>query len=134
MSANAFGISMLMPDRSTNGGDQNYWKLRKEVVEKAEDNVKGETPAYGRLDGLPADIAVVEAVTLFHKRWDDDISQSDATNDALFAIGHSKEFYDLIRNRNDDAELGRIFADACNAALVNSCVDDGYSETMDERD
>jgi hypothetical protein len=36
--------------------------------------------------------------------------------------------FELIRDRSDDAELGRLFADAVNAAMVERCVEDADDE------
>jgi len=87
-------------------------------------------------DGVKS-TAAYRALQLFESRFHADaLGWDHAIDDGIWSLFHDAEpkisqIFALIRDRSDDAELGRLFADAVNAALVERCAQEG-ADTAEE--
>lgn len=111
------------------GQRSNYDKLRAAIEVKATELADEIRFINGR-DGVKS-TAAYRALQLFESRFHADaLGWDHAVDDGIWNLFHDAEpklsqIFALIRDRSDDAELGRLFADAVNAALVERCAQEG---------
>jgi len=117
------------------GQRSNYDKLRAAIEVKASELASEIRFINGR-DGVKS-TAAYRALQLFESRFHADaLGWDHAIDDGIWSLFHDAEpkisqIFALIRDRSDDAELGRLFADAVNAALVERCAQEG-ADTAEE--
>lgn len=107
----------------------NYDRLRAAVEVKANE-LADEIRFINGHDGVKS-TAAYRALQLFESRFHADaLGWDHAVDDGIWNLFHDAEpklsqIFALIRDRNDDAELGRMFASAVNAAMVERCAQEG---------
>lgn len=117
------------------GQRSNYDKLRAAVEVKATELADEIRFINGR-EGVKSS-AAYRALQLFESRFHADaLGWDHAIDTGIWNLFHGAEtklsrIFALIRDRNDDAELGRLFADAVNAAMVELCAQEG-ADTAEE--
>jgi hypothetical protein len=111
----------------------NYEKLRAEVKAMADKRAETDSFINGR-EGVEYALTY-SAMQVFDTRFHaDELGWDHAIDDAMWNLfrgalsGNAPKLFKLIRDRSDDAELGRLFADAVNAAMVERCVEDADDE------
>ena len=88
----------------------------------------------GMLEGVPEDIGVIKALSIFDTEWRFVSTRSTAIDDGVWAFGRTPGIESMIFDKPDPAEIGRLFVEACNKALVDKCVDEGFDQTETERE
>lgn len=104
----------------------NYDKLRARIEADADKQASTTRYVNGR-DGVKTDVAY-RALQIFETRFHADALGWDrAIDDGIWNLFRNDPpaIFALLRDRNDDAELGRLFADAVNNAMVERCVQEG---------
>lgn len=104
----------------------NYEKLRAHIESEA--NKLAHTTSFinGR-DGVKTD-AAYRALQIFETRFHADaLGWDNAIDDGLWNLFRDAQptIFALLRDRSDDAELGRLFAEAVNHAMVERCAQEG---------
>lgn len=104
----------------------NYDKLRA-AIEKAADKLAVTDNFINGREGVKTD-AAYRALQVFETRFHADAFGWDhAIDDGIWNLFHdaAPRVFALIRDRSDDAELGRMFGDAFNAAMIEQCAQIG---------
>lgn len=112
----------------------NYDKRRAEVYAAAVARAKQEEHAMGMLDGVPEDIGVIKSLSIFDTEWGFASTRSTAIDEGVWEFGRIPSIESMIFDNPDPAEIGRLFVEACNKALVDRCVDEGFYQTETERE
>ncbi len=112
----------------------NYDKRRAEVYAAAVARAKQEERAMGMLEGVPEDIGVIKALSIFDNEWEFASTRSAAIDDGVWEFGRIPGIESMIFDNPDPAEIGRLFVEACNNALVDKCVEEGFGQTETERE
>lgn len=111
---------------------KNYDKLRAQIEKMANELSSVIQFINGRDDVKTR--AAFRALQLFETRFHADaLGWDHAIDDGIWNLfrGDTAHIFALIRDRSDDAELGRLFADAVNAAMVERCAQEG-AETAEQ--